>query len=270
MEQREIKRKLKQYAAECKKIVPVEKELQIQKLLQIENSLRIKDLTVDSISRTRGNLWNYVWEQIGYLGKYCLIWQTVWIALFWYMMRYGALQFFGENNENEVLVTISILSPILVLLTAEEVTKVYQRSMLEIEYATKYSLRSAVMIRMAALCVVHSLLLMICIICLHSRMESNLGRLLVYGFTPMLLVTGIVLKLMQYYQGDLLRSAAVGIYMLVAALAVIGNTGYIGWYQPDYFKVWCAVCAAGIVFSIRQFVRLSSKLASYEQIVQYE
>ena len=270
MEQREVKRRLKQYAAVCKKIVPVEKESGIQELLQIQNSSQIKDLTVDSISRTRGTLWNYVWEQIGYLGKYCLIWQTVWIALFWYMMRYGASQFFGGNNENEILVAISTLSPILVLLTAEEVTKVYQRSMLEIEYATKYSLRSAVMIRMAALCVMHSFMLIICIICLHSRMESNMGRLLIYGFTPMILVTGILLKLMQHYQGDLLRSAAVGIYILGAVLAVIGNTGYFGWYQPDYFKVWCAACAVGIVFSIRQFVRLNGKLASYEQIVRYE
>lgn len=270
MEQREIKRKLKQYAAAGKKIVPAEKESRIQELLQTEDALQIKNPAGDSMSRTRGNLWNFICEQIGYLGKYCLVWQAVWIALFWYMMQYGVEQFFGGKNENEILAAISLLPPLLVLLTVEEVTKVYQRSMLEIEYATKYSLRSAVMIRMAVLCVMHFLMLVICIICLHSRMESNIGILLVYGFTPMLLVTGILLKLMQYYQGDLLRSAAVAIYVLTAALSIVGNTGYFRWYQPAYFKVWCVVCAVSIVFGIQQFVRLNGKLASYEQIVQYE
>lgn len=270
MELRETKRKLKQYALENKKIVPVGKESRIQELLQMENILQTKDPADDCISRTRGNIWNFICEQIGYLGKYCLAWQAVWIAFFWYMMQYGVEQFFGGRNENEILVTISLLPPILVLLTTEEVTKVYQRSMLEIEYATKYSLRSAVMIRMAVLCVMHSLMLIICIICLHIRMESDMGRLLIYGFTPMILVTGILLKLMQYYQGEILRSTAVGIYVLMAALAVIGNTEYFRWYQPVYFKVWCVACAAGAVFSVWQLVRLHGKLASYEQLIRYE
>lgn len=270
MEHTEIKRKLKQYALASKKIVPAEKESKIQELLQMENISWIKAPAGDCISRTRGNVWNFVCEQIGYLGKYCLAWQAVWIAFFWYMMRYGVTQLFGSRNENEILVIISLLPPILVLITAEEVTKVYQRSMLEIEYATKYSLRSAVMIRMAVLCVMHSFMLILCIICLHIRMESDMGRLLIYGFTPMILVTGILLKLMQYCQGEILRSAAVGIYVLAASLAVIGNTGYFGWYQPAYFKVWCVACAAGAAFSVWQFVRLNGKLVSYEQLVRYE
>ena len=278
METREIKRRLKQYASACEKIVPMEKELRIQELIQIEmqhteerkNPSQMPDLNAVPESCKRGTVWNFIWEQIGYLGRYCLIWQVVWIALFFYMMQYGVSYFFGESDGNGILVAVSILTPLLILLTVEEVTKVYHRSMLEIEYATKYSLRSAVMIRLSSLCVVHALLPVICIVCLHSRLESDMGRLLVYGFTPMVITTGILLKLMQYWQGELLRSAAVGIYVMTAALVVVGNTQYFGWYQPEWFRVWCMVCVVGVAFVIRQFVCLNRKLSRYEQIVQYE
>lgn len=278
MKPREIKRKLRQYATACEKIVPMEKELRIQELMQMEmqhakerkSSSQKTDLNAVPVSCTRGTVWNFIWEQIGYLGKYCLIWQAVWIALFFYMMLYGVSYFFGESDGNGILVAVSILTPLLILLTVEEVTKVYHRSMLEIEYATKYSLRSAVMIRLSSLCVVHALIPVLCIVCLHSRLESDVGRLLIYGFTPMVIATGILLKLMQYCQGELLKSAAVGIYVMTAALVVVGNTKYFGWYQPEWFKAWCMVCAVGVAFVIRQFMRLNGKLSSYEQIVQYE
>lgn len=278
MEQRKIKKRLRQYAAACKAIAPTEKEVGIQRLLQIEvhegkerkSFWQKTDLDAVSVSCTRGTLWTFILEQIGYLGRYCLFWQAAWIFFFCYMMRGGMAQFIGAAKENEVLVAISILPPLLVLITVEEVTKIYQRSMLEIEYATKYSLRNAVMIRMSVLCVMHFLMLTICVICMHSKLESNMGKLLVYGLTPMVLVTGILLKLMQYYQGDLLRSAAVGVYLLTAALAIAGNTEYFGWYQPVYFKVWCVVCIVGIAFGVRQFMSLNKKLQNYEQIVQHE
>lgn len=264
MGQREIEKRLRQYAVECETIVPVNKENMIQELLQADGAKMV------SINHTRGTLWNFIMEQTGYLGKYCFIWQAAWIALFYYMMRYGVSYLSGENNRNAVLVTISLLPPLLILLTVEEITKVYQRSMLEIEYATKYSLRSAVMIRMAVLCVVHSLILVICILWLHSRIAEDIGRLLVYGFTPMIIVTAVLFKLMQYRQGEVLLSAAAGVYILTAGLVVVGNTEYFNWYQPVYFNVWCIVCTTGIVLGARQFIRLNGKLASYEMIIPYE
>lgn len=257
MEQNMIKKQLRQYAAACNKLIPEEKEARIQHLLQIEGQKK----------NSKGTLWTFIWEQIGYLGRYCLLWQTAWVVLFYYVMHGGVAKLIGEAAENGMLVAIAILSPLLVLLTVEGVTKIYHKSMLEIEYATKYSLRSAVMIRMSVLCVTHFLILTVCVICMHSRLESNTGKLLIYGLTPMVLVTGILLKLMQSYQGDLLRGAAVSIYLFTAALAVIGNTKYFGWYQPAYFKVWCIACAAGIAFDIRQFMCLNTKLENYEQIV---
>lgn len=266
MTQRKLKKKLKQYAAECRTLIPKEKEEQIVSLLQAESALRAKALLQEKAPyKTRGSTLSFVLEQIGYLGKYCLVWQIAWIVLFCYLMRYGVSYFFGETGGNGVLVMISLLPPLLVLLTVETITKVYQRSMLEIEYATKYSLREVVIVRMLFLGVFHSVILAVEIVALHKGLESEAGKLLVYGFTPMIIITGILLKIMQYYQGEQLRSAGIGVYLGTVLLAVMGNTKYFGWYEPLYFKVWCAVCVFGVFGSGYQFVCLCRKLATYEK-----
>ncbi len=256
MKQREIKKRLKKYAAACEGILPEKKEERIQALLQLEPK-----------QRTRGTLWDFVWEQIGYLARYCLIWQALWAVVFWYLMRYGVTDLWGMEDGNGVLVMVSLLPPILVLLTVEEITKVYHRSMLEIEYAAKYSLRGAVMTRMSVLCIFHFLIIMGCILLLQARLDSGICRLLVYGFTPMIIMTGMLLKLMQHCQGDALRNAVIGIYVLAVLFAAVGNTRYFGWYRPVYFKVWCGACFGGILFEILQFVRLNKRLERVEQII---
>lgn len=255
MGQREIEKRLRQYAADCDRLVPREREVKIAELLQME-----------PMHRTRGSLWSFMLEQIGYLGRYCLIWQALWLALFCYLLQYGIPQLGGGGGEKELLVMISLLPPLLVLLTVEEITKIYQRSMLEIEYATKYSLRSVVLVRMSALCVFHAVLLTGGILLLHARLDSGMEQLLVYGFTPMIVMTGTLLKLMQHCKGELLRSAAVGVYGLVLLLALVGGTERFGWYRPIYFRGWCIVCLAGLVFAGWQLARLSAKLADFEQL----
>ncbi len=269
MGRREIEKRLQQYAAACEKIVPENKESKIRELMQTGITFSpVTDFGKTGIVRTRGTLWNFIWEQIGYLGRYCLIWQAVWIGVFWYMMRHGAHFLFGAGNENAVLAAISLLPPLLVLLTVEEVTRIYQRSMLEIEYATKYSLRSAVMVRMLVLSAAHSFLLLACMIFLHVRVESDMGQLLVYGFTPMVIMTAVMVKLMQRCQGELLRGMTVGAYLSVAVFLMLGSRQYFDWYQPAYFRAWCIACAAGIVMAVRQFICLNGKLLSCEVIMQ--
>lgn len=255
MNEKKIEQQLKDYAAACEEILPREREARIAALLRIEPK-----------PRTRGTVWDFILEQIGYLGRYCLFWQALWIALFSYLVQNGVPNFFGGERENEVLVMISLLPPILVLLTVEEITKVYQRSMLEIEYATKYSLQGIIMTRMSVLCAFHSTILCVCILILQARLDFWIGQLLVYGFTPMIVMTGALLKLMQHCQGELLRGAVFCIYALAVVLTLIGNTEYFRWFRPDYFMVWCVVCLAGLAFGIWQFVCLRRKLAGYEQI----
>ncbi|MCM1182378.1 MAG: hypothetical protein NC337_03275 [Roseburia sp.] len=253
MGRRETERRLRQYAADCERLVPRGRER------------KITELSARAVLRTRGSLWSFVLEQTGYLGRYCLIWQALWLALFRLLLRYFIPQLGGDESEKRLLIMVSLLPPLLVLLTVEEITKIYQKSMLEIEYATKYSLRSVVLVRMSALCAFHAALLAGSILLLHTRLDSGTAQLLVYGFTPMIGMTGALLKLMQHYKGELLRGAAAGVYGLVLVLALVGGTERFGWYRPMYFRGWCMVGLAGLVFAGWQFVRLSAKLSDFEQ-----
>ncbi len=86
------------------------------------------------------------------------------------------------------------------------------------------------------------------------------------SFATVIIMTGILLKFMQHFQGELLRVAVCGVYAAAVALALLGNSKVFGWYLPDYFKVWCIVCVAGLGFGIWQFVCLYYKLSGFEQI----
>lgn len=265
--ERKIRHRLRRYAASCREICPEEKEKKIGELLEY---LEKEYLQAEPPERTRGSLWDFVWEQIGYLGRYCLFWQAAWAILFFWLLRSGIPGVFEEGNGNEILLLFSLLPPLLVLLTVEEITKVYQRSMLEIEYATKYSLGSVVLVRMGLLCMAHSCMLAICILCIHSGRASSALPFFVYGFTPMIVMTGILLKLMQHCQGETLRWSAVFVYILTV-VAVIGWKPYFaGLYEPEYLRTWGLICACGFGFALREFVTLCGRLTCFEEIVRYE
>nr|MDE6621564.1 hypothetical protein [Lachnospiraceae bacterium] len=174
----------------------------------------------------------------------------------------------SQESENEILMLISLLPPLLALITVEEITKVYQRSMLEIEYATKYSLQNVVLVRMMVLSEFHCILLAVMLVSIRTKTDSGIGTLFVYGFTPMILMTGILMKLMQCCHGERLRSAGIGVYVLVVVVTIAGNTNYLGWFHPDCFHAWCVVCGVSILFAIWQFDCLRRKLVCFEQIVK--
>ena len=100
MTQRKLKKQLRQYAAECKMLIPKEKEKQIVSLLQAESRVQTKALLQEKAPyKTRGSAVSFVLEQIGYLGKYCLVWQIAWIVLFCYLMRHSVGYFSGKRVE---------------------------------------------------------------------------------------------------------------------------------------------------------------------------
>ncbi len=274
MGKRRIRKRLKRYARACEGIVPENKEAGIQKLLQaqeVEDGCSDAGICIQKKPdvRTRGTLYHFILEQTGYVGRYCLFWQGLWIVAFFYLTQSGITQFVGGAKESGVLVAISLLAPLLVLLTVEEITKVYQKSMLEIEYATKYSLRSVVMSRMAISGIFHCVILAVCTLCLPGQAAFGAVRLMVYGFTPMVIMAGVLMKLMQYFQGEKLSVVALGAYVFAVALMTAGGGKYFGWYQPPCFKVWCAAGAVGNAFMARQLICLHRKLSGFERIVRY-
>ena len=280
MGQREIEKRLKQYGALSKKLVSREKESRMKTLLEMESCRKGSHRQGGHRQgghrqgchrqgcHRQGCLGSFIWEQVGYLERYCLLWQALWLAVFLLVMKFGIGQYDWAGQAEGVLAVLSLLTPILVLITARAAAKVYQKTMLEIEYTTKYSLQSVVMLRMLTLCLIHSLILAAGIFFQRVQFQAELGKVFVYGFTPMIIMTGILLLMMQYWSGELLYGGATGGYVLMAALIFWGCTKQFGWYRPVWFKTWCLAGAAGMVFGIWQFHLLYKKLEGYEKAAQ--
>lgn len=245
MTQKEMQKRLRRYAKKTAGCLPAGRRERMEALLIREEPVR-----------TRGTLWDFICEQVEYLLRQCLFWQIIWFVLFCCLMKTAA----------DILVIISVLPPLLVLLTVEEITKVYQRSMMEIEYATRYSLQHVVVVRMLVLCIVHFFILFLGIAGLHAGLDSGMGCLLIYGFTPMVLFASVLTGLMRYLQGQRLRVAGMAVYIMLVLAVIAGKSSKYGMYEPDYFGIWCVVCAAGMLFGICQFIRLNRQLARFEQL----
>lgn len=251
---RGVEERLRRHDRACREMAPQNREDKIAALVRSA-----------SACRTRGTLWDFLWEQAGYLGRYCLVWEVLWMTAFCYMLR--SARGHAGRIDNEALVLISILPPVLVLLTVEEITKIYQRSMLEIEYAARYSLRQVVLTRMLMLCGSHAVILAACIVGMYEKVGYGVGALMLYGFTPMVLALCALLTCMQRFGGEQLRAVTAGFYALIVVCVLAGNmTLPCRLYDPCYVGGWCAVCAAGVLFGIRQFVCLCRKLDSYERL----
>lgn len=251
MTSKEVERKLQTYSSVCKKIVPNKKEEMIMKILEEKG-----------FQKNRGSLFDFFWEQFGYLGKYCLIWQALWMILFCYLMKNV------NGDENSLMILLSVLPAILTLITVEDITKVYQRSMLEIEYATKYSMQNLVMIRMMTLCIFHSIILIIGIVIVKVQFDLEMIKLLVYGFTPMLLMTGILINLMKYFKGEQLRTAGIVVYAGLLIFCTAGGIGHFDIYSLVYFKIWKIICAVSTVMFVYQVLKLRERLGNFEKLIQ--
>lgn len=253
MTSKEMKKRLKRYSKLCQDISSNQKEKRISAILKEYAS-----------SLPRGNFLGFFCEQAGYLFRCCFLWQMLWLAAFCVSLKYVS---YGGG---EMLALLSALPAVLTLITVEEITKVYQKSMLEIEYATKYSLQNAVMIRMLVLCITHSIILAVGILILREQFDSAMGTLLVYGFTPMIFMTAVLLKLMKYFKGEKLRAAGIGIYAGMVVFFIVGNYSKIAIYRRDYFSIWAVACAAGSIFFLFQLRRLRFELKHFEQLIQYD
>ncbi|MCR5753521.1 MAG: hypothetical protein K6G30_01745 [Acetatifactor sp.] len=250
----EMKKRLRQYGKSREGIDIEKKEVNISRLLEVVPP-----------PRRKGNFRDFVWEQIGFLNRTCLVWQLLWLAIFCIIMMSNMEPLIGTGTG---LILLSILPPLLVLLTIEEITKVYQRSMLEIEYTTKYSLQTLVMVRMMLLNGVHVVLLLVGLLIIHGSLQIGMIKILVYGFTPMLLATCGLLKLMQYFQGEQLKIAGMSVYVGIVAICGCGSIPRFDIYRSAFFGIWGMVLAVSICSCIYQFWSLYKTLRKMELVTQ--
>jgi len=217
-------------------------------------------LTREIPVRSRGSSIDFLLSQIGFVSKIVWFWQGIWMLLFLYAVWNGNM----FQLTNEQLCILSMAPPLLLLLTVEEVSKVYNRSMLEIEYATKYSLKKVVLVRMLILSIVNAILLLGGILLAGNRLELVLLEVLVYGLTPLLLMTCLLLKLMTKLQGEQLHYAGISLYLGFLLIVIVGRMERFHIYSSHLFGVWMILFVFGLLGVVYQGCKLGKHLESFE------
>ncbi len=252
MTEKEIIKRLKAVAKEDVKIEKDKRDANIELLMNKAIS-----------EKRRSGTFEFIISQIRFTNKIDLLWQGVWILLFLYSFWNGKVL----HIDNEDLCILSMAPPLLLFLTIEDLTRIYNKSVLEIEYATKYSLRKVVLVRMLILSSINGLLIFIGIIFAKHKMSLPLLETLVYSLTPLLLMNCFLLKIMEKWKGEQLKYAGVALYFFTLLAILMGSRKDIGIYLPDVFGVWLLVFAVGIVATVYQMNRLMKHLKNFELLM---
>lgn len=210
--------------------------------------------------RKKSSWGEFVLLQLGFVNKIVWFWQGVWMLFFFYAVGKGDVFHFT----NETLYILSMAPPLLLLLTVEEVARIYNRSMLEIEYATKYSLKKVVMTRMLVLSIINGGLLFGGIFFAKEWMEMRFIEVLVYSLTPFLLMTFLILKMMTKWQGVQLHYVAISVYICFLLVIVVGGMEQFDIYRQNIFGIWICLFVVGLIATIIQWRRLGQYLECFE------
>ncbi|MCM1044979.1 MAG: hypothetical protein NC417_05680 [Candidatus Gastranaerophilales bacterium] len=216
--------------------------------------VRIRERSVPV--RKRGSFGAFVWSQIYFMDRMVLFWQGLWLLLFFLLTGQGESSLLTDK----ILCILSMAPPLLLLLTVEEVSRVYNKSMLEIEYATKYSLKKAVMVRMLLLSLLNGVFLAVGILYAKGRIGLTLSEALAYGLTPLLLMTCLLLMFMQRWRGDKLKYAGISVYVLISVFVLVGQSGRWNIYSEDLLGIWLSVLAVSAVAVVYEWRRLMRRL----------
>lgn len=200
--------------------------------------------------------------QVRFIDKTALFWQLVWLVLFVCAVWKEDLL----SITSEKLCILSMTPPLLLLLSIEQVARIYNRSMLEIEYATKYSLKKIVMGRMLILSIGNGIVLLTGILIAGNLLGLSVGSLTAYGLAPLVIMTFLLLCLMQKWSGEQLVYAGVSIYAVMLLLVLFGRNEYLNIFAPAYQNLWLAVLAAGVCGTAAAVKRLGRTLEHFESL----
>ena len=241
-----LERKLYQYGKESR-----------QTICQNQNENMLGLMEHARKYETKNTMLDFALTNIGMIGKYCLMWQVIWL------MGFLFVEMSKQITRVEFEVLLSVLPPLLVILTAEDISRVYNRSMLEIESTTKHSVMQIVMLRMSVLTVSNYFIVLMGIFILRSGLKGQLTELLLYGFTPMILAEAILIELMRHIKGEELKVAGFAVYAVIVSASVVMKLRTWNGFQSESVWIWQLILLLSVAWTFVGVIRLRKELSKY-------
>lgn len=165
---------------------------------------------------------------------------------------FGVLVGVAGQRPGEALWVAMGMMPFLALIAAQEHMRSNVHNMAELEMATRFSVKSVLLARMALLGGFHLALLLLLLPVLGLCGQSGLLRTGIYLLTPYLLTTFLSMAWARKVRGRESLYLCFGIAVVVSSLqAAAGNMD--NWYSARLFPWWVLVLAALIVGNIWEY-----------------
>lgn len=191
------------------------------------------------LSDSEINFWQFLFYQIRYIRK------STWIASFVFLVF--AYFFRCAIGRNSIWV-IASLTPFIATIFLNENYRSYYWGMGELESVTRFSLKSIMLSRMAAVGVVHLILLCLFLPLIMGKVDVSVIRMSIYFLVPYLLATTSGFFITRYMKGMDGVYAFAGISFLICILELWLKNNVAVLFLESSFYVW--IIAAIVIGAI--------------------
>lgn len=202
-----------------------------------------------------------------YLSMWQFMWQQFWYIKKWMWFISAGVFLFGtvlcRSLDRETVWILCALVPYLALTLLTESGKSRAYHMDELEYATRFSLKSLLLARMGVLGICHGVILFFFFICMNTGFLPDPGDLF-YIIVPYLLTVCLGFKFLRIFRGKETVYISVGIPAFVSLCMVMINQMFPIIYGIAMVKVWVLASVIVIIFTVKEtalFIKQTEELA---------
>ncbi|MBX4264538.1 hypothetical protein [Clostridium estertheticum] len=220
-----------------------------------------------SIPKFRASNKQFILSQIGFIRKRIWIFQIIILVL----LCLGFYNIRAQDSLNfRTFSLISILAPLLLIVNVDEISRVYNKSMLEIEFSTKNSLKKVLVTKMLVLGITDCIALIIMMIFAGNLMNISILRVIMYTLVPFNLVCIGCMKLMKYFNGNELNYACVAYSALLITILLLGRLNDLGIYAQNFILSWIIMYAITTVIFALEMKTMWNRLGLFDEVIKEE
>lgn len=203
----------------------------------------------------------FLLSQIGFIRKRTWAFQ---LLILW-LLSFGIYNAGARDILNlRTFSLMSILAPLLLIVNIEEISRIYNKSMLEIEFTTRYSIRKVLVTRMLILGVVDCIFLIIMMIFAGNFTDLSIVRVIMYTLVPFNLVCVGFLKLMNYFKGKELNYACMAYCVILIAILLFSRYDDLGIYAKDFLAGWILIYGVTTIMLSVEMKRITRRLGNFD------
>lgn len=209
----------------------------------------------------------FILGQLGFIKPY--IWFGQIAILFVALI---AILYFGKELPYTSYTQLSLLSamtPLFLIFQIEELAKIYNRSMLEIEMATKYSLKKLVLSRLCILGITDLAVLGVWIFFLNCYLKENLFGILLYTLVPFNITVAGMLYLKYSGKGMYAYQAlSYTVFVCVCFIVIPHERPLI--YNSRYLDIWMLMYVLSLFGLVKNIKELWKNMEHGERLLMTE